>query len=168
MHGKNFAVDHYVYRRIQFELNALCLPSLGQGVIDVCPVVEGREIADKADTANGPPAHIFNQAIVNIGIGCDHHRTASKFAIAKGQEETASVVELLVAIYTERKWPTPEPCQADEDGQLVTEFTPATESACPHHRYVRRKSHAEKIDVVNDALVMPETEDITGPRTAGD
>src|SRR5262249_30292044 len=100
MQGKNFAVDHYIYRRIQFEVNALCLPSLGQGVIDVCPVVEGREIADKADTANWPPAHIFNQAIVDIGIGCDHHRTASKFAIAKGQEKTASVVELLVAIYT--------------------------------------------------------------------
>ena len=76
------------------------------------------EVADETDASALPPATKFDQTVVDLRPGRDHHRAAGKFAVAEGQEQAGTAVGFLLIIHPQGKRPPAKPRQADEMANL--------------------------------------------------
>src|SRR5436305_629860 len=99
-----------------------------QRMVDVRPIIQSRQVADQAGAADRSPADVFNQAIVDLGFGSDHHRTPGKFAVVETQKKTRPAIDVLRAINPQRKRPPHKSSKTDENGSLVSEFSPSAET----------------------------------------
>src|SRR3984893_8525335 len=87
---EHFAIHHDVHGSIAMEINALRRPPFGQAMVDVRTVIEPRQIADQPEAPDRAPAHVFDQSIVDLSFGSNHHGAAGVLAIAEGQEQARS------------------------------------------------------------------------------
>jgi hypothetical protein len=134
--GENFAIDHDVDWGFEMKINLLCRPPLGQGMVDVSSVVERWQITDQADAPDWSPAYEFDVSVVDLGLRRDHHGAAGVFAVAEGQEQTGTAVDVGFAIDLQREGAEAKTRQADEDGRLIPDFSPSTEVAGAQVGYV--------------------------------
>src|SRR5260370_42607473 len=115
MESQDFPVDHDIDGSIQVKFDAPRGLTLGQWVLDMRAVIQARQIADQSDSPNRTPANVFHQAVVDLGVGSNHHCAPSELAVVKSQEQAASVVEALRAVDSNRKRATVESSQSQND-----------------------------------------------------
>ncbi len=104
MKGQHLTVDHHVDRGIEFELDPAYGLALGKAVLNVCAIVETAQVADQAKPSDRAPADVFDQAVIDLGSGGDHHRPTRELAVIEGQEQTAAIVTLRFSLDAKRKW----------------------------------------------------------------
>src|SRR5271167_2250949 len=125
-------------------------------MVNVCTVVEGRQITDQPHSSDGPPTHVFNEPIVDLCLGCNHHGSAGELAVVKGQEQAWTAVDLFFSIDSQRERPAPEASQRNENGRLIAQFSPSAETSGPQGRNVSREPHSQQIDVMKNSVRMPQ------------
>ncbi len=76
------------------ELDLFRVPPFGHGMMNVRTVIKRRQVTNEPQPPNGPPAHLFNESIIYLGFGCDHHGSTCKLTIAESQEQTSAAVDL--------------------------------------------------------------------------
>ena len=113
------------------EINLLRLASFGQRMMNVRTVIERRQITNQSQASDRPPTHIFDEAIVHLGVGRNHHGSAGKLAIAESQKQTGAAVDLSFAIDLQRERPAAEASQRNENGRLITKLSPPAETPSP-------------------------------------
>src|ERR1700683_3848048 len=159
--GKNFealalelrrlAVDHHIDRAVKFEFDAAHAGARGQVVIDVGAVEESVKVPDQAETADGAPAHVFDEAIIGDGVGRDEHFAAGVFAVGEGEEEAGASVEIGIEVGAQRESAAIKACEANGNGGDVARRAEKFEVAIGNHGDVRSEAEGKKIDVVNFA-----------------
>lgn len=76
------------------ELDLFRAPPFGQGMMNVRTVIKRRQVTYQPQPSNGSPAHIFNESIIYLGFGRDHHGSTRELTIAESQEQTSAAVDL--------------------------------------------------------------------------
>src|SRR5205823_9892359 len=122
-------------------------------MVYVRSVVERRQIANQPDAANRPPAHVFDETVINLGLRSDHHSATGEFAVAERQEQAEAAIAVFFSIDGKRKRATAKTQERKENSELITELPPSAESPCANGGQVCRKSDAKQIKVVKDAVL---------------
>src|ERR1700686_345470 len=112
---EDFAIHHYIDRRIKLKLDPPNRMVLRQRVACVRAVIQRRQIANQPHSSDRTPPHIFNQSVIGGRVGGDHHCAAGKFAVIETKKQTGTPVELVLFIEAHRKRPPVKPCQAQEN-----------------------------------------------------
>src|SRR5215469_14810326 len=161
MQGDHLSINHHVDRSIQMKVDAAYFLNFGQGMLDVSAIVKAGQITDQAEAADGSPANIFDQAVVGVCRGSDHHGSAGELAVVKGEEQTGPAVDMLAAIRAQGKGATAEARETEEDGGLIPDFAPVAETTGAERGHIRGKTDTENIDVVENPVFVAQTQDVT-------
>ncbi len=129
MQRQNFAIDHDINRIIEVESDSLHSLPFSERMLDVCPVIEPREITNQSEPADRPPSDIFHQAIVDLSLGRDHHRAAGELAVVESNEQAAPIVEVVLPLDSCRERTPIESRKRQEDRCDVSKLSPRTEAA---------------------------------------
>src|SRR6266496_1308564 len=130
-------------------------------MLDMRAVVKCRQIPNQADASDWSPTNIFNQTVVGCGSGRNHHRSAGELGVIEGQKQAWAPVDVLICIRSQGKWATPETRKTEEDCCLITDLSPVAEPARAQRGNVRRKTNAQNIDVMQHAILVTQTENVT-------
>ena len=133
-------------------------------MLDVRAVVEPGQIADQTQPADRSPANVFDQTVVDLGLGGDHHGATGKFAVVEGEEQAGTAIEILFVVDPQRERTAVETGQRKENRSDVSELSPGAETASAQSGHIGGKAHAQQIDVVNHAAAMAQAQDVA--RTA--
>src|ERR1700746_1139833 len=98
-------------------------------MLDMCAVIESRQVADEGDAPNRSPADVIDQAVIGLGGGRNHHGAARVLAVVEGEEQTRSAINLSFSVSAQRKRAAAKTSQANKDGCLVSHLSPTAESA---------------------------------------
>src|SRR5207245_4838057 len=111
-------------------------------MVYVRSVVERRQIANQPDAANRPPAHVFDETVIDLGLRSDHHSATGEFAVAERQKQAGTAIHVFFSIDAKRKRASAKTQERKENSELITELTPSAESPCAHGWHVCLQSHA--------------------------
>src|SRR5215471_16905456 len=137
-------------------------------MLNVSAIIKAGQITDQAEAADGSPANIFDQAVVCVCGGSDHHGSAGELAVVEGEEQTGPAVDMRIAIRAQREGTTAEARETEKDGGLVPDFAPVAETTGAECGHIRGKADTENIDVVENPLFVTQTEDVAFTRAPGD
>src|ERR1700675_4937390 len=129
-------------------------------MMNVSAVVECRQVTDQSQPSDGPPAHVFDESIVDVCSGRDHHGSASELTIVESQKQAGTAVNLCPPIDAHREGPAAETSQRNENGGLITEFSPSAEMPRPQGSDVRGKPHGQQIDVVKNSFRVTQSQNV--------
>ncbi len=166
MQGEDLAIHHHVHRAIEEKIDSLSRSALRQRMVDMCAIVKSRKIANQPDAPDRPPADVLDLTVVHLGLGRNHHGAAGELAIVKSQKQAAPPVHSFFSIHAQRKWPALEASERNEDGRLVTEFTPARKTTGSQSSNVGGEPNTQQIDVVKNAIFVRQSDHIAGLGTA--
>src|SRR5579859_6983061 len=167
MQRQHFPVDHDIDRLIEIKFNAAHALVLGQRMLNMRAVVQSRQIANQPQPANRSPPDIFDQSVIDLSLGRDHHGAAGEFTVVKSQEQATAVVESSVALDSDWKGPAVETRQREKDRRQITQFSPPAETARTKCGDIRRKTDTQEVDEVKLARPVPQAQHIAGAATTG-
>src|SRR5262244_2866434 len=167
MQGKDLTIDHHVDGSVEFKVYAPHCLVRRQGVLNMRAVVQGWQIADEAKASDWAPAHVLDQTVVYFGLGRDHHGATGELAVVEGKEKTSAVIDGAVAFHAQRERTPLELRQASEDGQNIAQLPIAIKAPSSHGCDICSEADAQKIDVVDDTLLVFETQNVAGLTAAG-
>src|SRR5215467_3067634 len=119
MEGDHLSINHHVDGSIEMKVDAVYFANLGQRMLNVSAIVKAGQVTDKTEAADGSPANIFDQAVVCVCSGSDHHGAAGELAVVEGEEQTGPAVDVLVAIRAQGEGATAKASETEEDGGLI-------------------------------------------------
>src|SRR3954463_953904 len=166
MQREHFAVNHDVHRRVELEINTANFTHLCKWMLNVRAIVKARQVSDQSDAPDRTPANIFDQAVIGVGCGGDHHGAASELAVVEGEKKARPAVDIRLSIHFQGKRTTAKPRQANEDCGLITRLSPGAEPASAQGRYIGGKANTENVDVTENPIFVSQAKNITSPRTA--
>src|SRR5579884_2432190 len=158
--GEDLAVHHDINRSIESEVDVADTMARRERMIQVCAVIKRVQVAQEAEAADRAPADEFDQAIVGLGTGRNHHLPAGEFAVIEGEEKAAAFVGLALSIQTQRKCATVEPSEATEQRKQIAELTEPFESAHASGSNIGGETHTQKVDVVDRAALVGHADDV--------
>ncbi len=85
-------------------------------------VVKLGQHAQQAEAADGSPTYKFDEAIVGIGVGRDHHGAAGELAVVESQKQTAPRVPFFVIVTAQCERPPIQLRDANEDAEQIAEM----------------------------------------------
>src|ERR1700722_5058265 len=103
MQRQHFSVDHDVRGILQVELDAPHRFALGQWMLNMRAVIQPRQVSNQPQATNRSPTNVFHQAVVDLSLGCNHHRSASELSVVEGEEEAGPAVEVFSALDSNRE-----------------------------------------------------------------
>ena len=106
-------------------------------------------------------------AVVDLGLGSDHHRAAGELAVVKSQKQAGALIEALRSVDSHREGPAIEASQRQKNRRLVADFSPSAEAPRAQRGDVRRKSHAQQVDEINDTGAVTQTHHVAGTAPMG-
>src|SRR5450631_86139 len=161
-----FAVDHHVYRALQFERNLLDAGAESERVVDMRSGKKPWKRPEQSGAADGTPADVFNEAVGGIGIRRDHHFAARESAVAESQKQIAATIPVAGIFEPVRKRVMLEADDVAKDRKNISEFAPAFESPVRGFTHFGRKSKAQQIHKINFAGAVPQPDHIAGATAA--
>ena len=170
MQGQDFAIDHHIHRSIEIEFDVgdgLCIPPADAGyacrhkVPADCGLSPSRPIGPQRTysirpsliSALGaiiivPPVNLLLLKVRNRQRRCGRIPFAPSTRTGKGRRLKRARVRKI----------EPE----------VAQFSPCAEAASAQRGHIRRETHAEQIDVMNDAVAMTQAHHVAGPAAFGE
>src|ERR1700739_3868035 len=113
-------------------------------MLNMRTVVKARKISDQTQATDRSPANVFDETIVDVGMGSDHHGAAGKFAVAESDEQAGTRIEIFFVVGAHRERAAIETGQRQENRGDVSQLSPAAEMASAHRSHVGREAHAEQ------------------------
>src|ERR1035438_9412132 len=160
MQRQHFPVHHHIHGLVQIEFHLPYSFSLCQAMFNMSAVVKTRQVAHESQPSNCTPADLFNHPAIYLGFRRNHHCSAGKLAVVESQKKTAPPIEFRFSVGANREWSSSQTRQSKKNRNDVSQFSVAAETPGAQSSHVRRKSHAQQIDVVDHARPVTQAQHI--------
>src|SRR5258705_6359798 len=118
-------------------------------MFDVGAVVEFRQHAEQAETADRSPADEFDEAIGWIGVGRYQHGAAGEFAVVEGEKQAATGVPFLFVVGAQDEGATLQLRYADENTDQIAEMAERLENTIGDSADIGSESDALNVEGIN-------------------
>jgi hypothetical protein len=80
--------------------------------------------------------------------------TAGELAVVERQKQASPPVQFRLAVYSQRKRAPVQPRKTHENSQQVPQLAEELETAIRHGRDIRNKANAQKVEIMDDAILV--------------
>src|SRR5216683_1649942 len=137
-----------------------------QRMLDMRTVVKTRQCAKQAQPSDWAPAHKFNKPIGSIRLRRDQHCATCVFAVVERQEKRAPFVPLRIVIAAQRHGAAAQLHHAHEYTEQISKIPERLKDAVGQSSDISRKPHTQKIEGVNFAGGVRQSQKIDGASAA--